>query len=280
MRKNELKAHTTDIIRLYLEEGLSSPVIAARYGCSAEGVQRVLSRNGVKCRDKGHHNRRYTLDETYFDTIDTAAKAYWLGLLYADGYNRASKGTLVLCLQERDRQLTERLNDALGSNRPIVVLPRRQPQHQEQVRLLVVNRRLSRSLVRQGMTQGKSLTLAFPTPDQVPPHLLRHFVRGYFDGDGCICLSKGRATHPTLAICVTRPFGEALQQLVAPLDVSLCFAKPQSNIYKLHMGGRRQCLRLMDWMYTDAEGLYLDRKHSIYMSMKGYSDRRYSVVTP
>lgn len=43
-------------------------------------------------------------------------------------------------------------------------------------------------LKRLGCTEQKSLNLTFPTKEQVPPHLLHHFIRGYFDGDGSISL--------------------------------------------------------------------------------------------
>jgi intein-encoded DNA endonuclease-like protein len=36
---------------------------------------------------------------------------------------------------------------------------------------------------------NKSLKLKFPTTEQVPNELMMHFIRGYFDGDGCISKS-------------------------------------------------------------------------------------------
>jgi len=39
-------------------------------------------------------------------------------------------------------------------------------------------------LIALGCIPRKSLLLKFPTSNQVPEHLIRHFIRGYFDGDG------------------------------------------------------------------------------------------------
>ena len=39
-------------------------------------------------------------------------------------------------------------------------------------------------LINKGRVPRKSLILKFPTEEQVPRGLIRHFIRGYFDGDG------------------------------------------------------------------------------------------------
>ena len=39
-------------------------------------------------------------------------------------------------------------------------------------------------LIKQGCVPKKSLILTYPTTEQVPKELTRHFIRGYFDGDG------------------------------------------------------------------------------------------------
>ena len=41
-----------------------------------------------------------------------------------------------------------------------------------------------------GVVERKSLILTFPTEQQVPKHLMPHFIRGYFDGDGSVYKQK------------------------------------------------------------------------------------------
>ena len=41
-----------------------------------------------------------------------------------------------------------------------------------------------------GCVPNKSLILKFPSSNIVPTKLLRHFIRGYVDGDGCLCITK------------------------------------------------------------------------------------------
>lgn len=53
-----------EIVRLYIEEGLNGPQIAARVGLGATTVYRVLHRNGVDAQ-----NRRWSL---YYDELQTS----------------------------------------------------------------------------------------------------------------------------------------------------------------------------------------------------------------
>lgn len=59
-------------------------------------------------------------------------------------------------------------------------------------RLVHDSRELALDLKNKGCYQGKSLTLTFPSKDIVPEHLIRHFIRGYFDGDGSVFISNER----------------------------------------------------------------------------------------
>ena len=60
---------------------------------------------------------------------------------------------------------------------------------QDMARLRISSRKMCADLARLGITPRKTFTLEFPNSDQVPTHLMNHFVRGYFDGDGSICMA-------------------------------------------------------------------------------------------
>ena len=63
----------------------------------------------------------------------------------------------------------------------------------------ISNSTISKDLENLGMVANKSLILAFPT--FISKELMPHFIRGYFDGDGCVWEgkpkidSKGRYIH-------------------------------------------------------------------------------------
>src|SRR5438270_57920 len=61
-------------------------------------------------------------------------------------------------------------------------------------------------LVKLGITERKSLTL---TPPIIPKRLIRHFVRGYFDGDGSVCLRNRNFPSKLTAMIYTASFAMA-----------------------------------------------------------------------
>ena len=52
------------------------------------------------------------------------------------------------------------------------------------------SKEMATDLAKAGCYNKKSLTLKFPTEEQVPSKLIRHFLRGYVDGDGCLCCTE------------------------------------------------------------------------------------------
>lgn len=105
----------------------------------------------------------------------------------------------------------------------------------------------------------KSLIAKFPTEDQVPEHLQRHFVRGYFDGDGCIstCYQYQLNFMGTLELL------KGVQNvLVRELNFSrtkMAQRDLQVNTWTLHYSGRLQMKKFRDWLYADSL-VHLDRK--------------------
>lgn len=132
--------------------------------------------------------RTHNYDENYFDEINTPEKAYFLGLLYADGCNveHPSTGELSISLQIEDRIVIDKLKEEMKSDYPLNIQKRIDENHKDKIRFYVYGKHIAEALDKQGCVKRKSLILTWPTIQQVPEELLSHFMRGYFDGDGCI----------------------------------------------------------------------------------------------
>ncbi len=254
------------IIKLYTVDKLSTVKIGKIIGVNRKKVAKVLEENNIA--RVGNGRRKYSLNETYFDTIDTPNKAYILGFLYADGYNSLDKQTISLSLQEEDKMILEAMRNELNSEKTLEFIDYSNKHdfgytYKNQYRLIFFSAHMCNSLNSIGMTQNKSLTLEFPAID---PSLYSHFIRGYFDGDGSVCFSA-KTGNSIVTITSTNSFCEKIKSIISStlnIHVGVYDASNKNSITKVaSISGTNQVKVFLDYIYNDAE-LYLERKYKKY----------------
>ena len=116
--------------------------------------------------------------------------AYWLGFMYADGnvsWNSRTKiYQIALRLKCSDYVHIKKFADAVQSSFHVGVIANCKSAFNENCRAstIINNKQMAESLMNLGCVPRKSLKLEWNP--SIPQHLVHHFVRGYFDGDGCI----------------------------------------------------------------------------------------------
>lgn len=157
--------------------------VAKELQMSYESVRIILRKNGF-ASDKKKPVYSNTLNMDYFEVIDTEDKAYFLGLIKADGYVDKTRNRFALRLHEQDVEILHRLCDVL--NLPIQRINKivRNPNsihhsdnRADNVEIAITNTRFVNHFV-----DVKSESIL----SKIPNHLVYHFIRGYFDGDGSI----------------------------------------------------------------------------------------------
>ncbi len=109
--------------------------------------------------------------------------AYVLGFFAADGSMlKNSRGSCFIEFSITDRSVIEYIRRVSGSNHRVAERERG-PMCQTAYRLQIGSKTWFEDLSKLGFTQAKSRTLRFPA---VPERHEAAFVRGYFDGDGCV----------------------------------------------------------------------------------------------
>lgn len=109
--------NTKDIVNLMCgmyKSGKLLKEIAEEFNTTPVTVSNLLKKNGVDIDRYTYH-----FNEHYFDAIDSQDKAYILGMLWADGYNGVDKGSIILELQEKDKELLEKINKLTDNERPL-----------------------------------------------------------------------------------------------------------------------------------------------------------------
>ncbi|UYZ23300.1 hypothetical protein [Mesobacillus jeotgali] len=94
--------------------------------------------------------------------------------------------------------------------------------------------------------------------------LIHHYVRGYFDGDGC--LSTTRNTW-RIDIVGTKDICDYILSIFKNLTGSTVKVTPKGNCYYCSISGINYVKTIMDWIYADAS-VYLERKYGKYLELQ------------
>lgn len=211
-------------------------------------------------------HRRYNFNVDYFTEIDTEEKAYWLGFLCADGC--ITDKMIKLELQASDKHHIEKFLIAVNAKN-------KKLKYRKDVNsyLTYLNSvKMVDDLKGLGCTPRKTFVLKFPTAEQVPLPLLNHFMRGYFDGDGCVYVrSKVSGVNRFTVTGNINFILEYKKNLFNAIDKHndvLLQNTASAEIKTLALGGNTQIKKIYDFLYMNAT-IYLERKKEKFEIING-----------
>ena len=255
---------------MYINENISLRKISNELNINRKLLSRKLKEDNILIRDKNKNSiskakRFNSFDTNIFKKIDNEEKAYWLGFLYADGYINENKG-IELTLKKDDLCHIEKFKKFMKCDNKISFRMK-----QQAYRISIYSKKLAFDLIKLGCFQNKSLILEFPTEQQVPRHLIHHFMRGYFDGDGCITSGQGQLR---LSILGTEMFLKKYEEILLE---QLNRTKPNKwgndgKAYNIRYGGNIQISKIYNFLYKDAT-VYLERKHNRFAVVRQVSQK-------
>lgn len=220
---------------------------------------------------------RVQFNEQAFDIIDTEEKAYWLGFLYADGSLSSSNNTVELQLSIKDKEHLRKFSRFMKYNGEIRTKANKKDKNEniyyESCRVSFSNKHLWNSLNTKGCTPRKSLTLKFPDESIFKDKsLIRHFIRGYFDGDGSLGIYDNKVdshvyhNHCSMYFLGTKDMLTHIAEYIKiPKEIHVRSACPKTknDIYILQYSTKEAFIAAF-YMYYNAN-VYLDRKYVKYM---------------
>ena len=168
------------IYQLYLEK-LTITEIASKVKVSNTSVREYIRKKYPDC-NLHYSRRKYFVDEDYFKIIDTERKAYFLGLMYADGCVMSKKGSLLskITLVEEDNTILKIFQQELKTDYPFFEYKRSKlnPNWKDVTEFRIGNPHFTQNLINQGCHFHKSKNLEFPNEKILPIQLRSHFIRG------------------------------------------------------------------------------------------------------
>lgn len=216
------------------------------------------------------HYKRFTtnpdLDINFFAKIDSESKAYILGMLYADGslcpyinkYGNISSYKLRLRLAQTDEQIVRDISVAILGYDNVTITQRPEKNWQPIAGLQIGNKKIGEDLIKLGCGPNKSSNIRLPTFEQVPQEFYHHFIRGFFDGDGCV----GSANKAVASFTSNEIFCEQLRDFLSK-NANLSFKEfcNRKNGYgSIVICGRDNIYNLYKYLYKNAN-IYMSRKN-------------------
>lgn len=269
MKDKRFSVNHVEIQKVFAEEK-STLKTANKLNIKQSQVQYSLKRYNKQLTAR-EAQLKHTCDWSYFKNIDSQEKAYWLGFIYADGCisDTSKKGNkrFQLTLSIKDLAHLEDFKKAINASHLIhqYVVKKGKMIGHKYATIKITSDDFCNDLILHGCTPRKSNALFFPSLEK---SFINHFIRGYFDGDGSVFISKEKHWRTKkISDVIHYRFGgtESFLSSVAKeinLGKSLKKAK-RSVMYELSYKRNKKVIPFKDYLYHNAT-TFMSRKKIIF----------------
>ena len=216
-------------------------------------------------------NRRIRHD--IFSKIETELQAYLLGFYAADGNINEKRKTFRIHLQKQDSELVYLYKDIISPDARTFTVEEhkttgrngQEVNAHESFGVDITSAKLCTDLVNLGIGYNKSYSdLHIP---EMPESLIRHFIRGYFDGDGCVTIwlskEKGKSDRVRGKFDICAKSASILNEFIKffathDIKINLNYLK-RDDMYRISTSSKKELEKIYNMLYKDSN-FYLSRK--------------------
>lgn len=256
------------IIQKYCKEGWTLEETAKTLHTKSDKVSKKLKELGYEIKRRGTTTNR-RLEEDYFSIIDTEEKAYFLGLLFADGSVNINSGkrnpSIRLELVESDKAVLEKLRNELKIDSKLRY-DKRANRKNGTYMLSVRSKKIADDLAKFNIVPNKTYLVNNVI---IPQGFEKEFLRGYIDGDGSIYEDK------LWHVSITGHSYDVITQVKTLMNDLINKSNDRkvtcyNNVYKYTLNGS-DALKLLYILYNDAI-IYIPRKREKAMLALGKNE--------
>lgn len=214
------------------------------------------------------YNRTHKVNESFFEKW-SADMAYVLGYWFADGC--ITKGDCIsISTAASDKYILKKIAKVMGSDHRISPY-RSLATKKVQYSLNIYSKKIFSDIQKLGGKERKSLDMDLP---HVPSKYFADFLRGYFDGDGCIHYNKNDKCYITTFVSGSKVFAEKLLAQIKNRyntggSIFEFKNKKSGNFYYRTYFNKNDTIRLKQAMYypdlLKGSKLMLKRKYSLFL---------------
>ena len=206
-------------------------------------VYRYIRKFGLQSYVQHPPQNKIILNHDFFENIDNEHKAYWLGMLVADGnisdFGRKSY-TIRLLLKNSDIYHVEQFAKDIGIDKKVHI------NNDGRGSIAIHSKKMFFDLMSHGVMPQKTRHEVFP---ELPKELVPHFIRGFFDGDGTIY--KRNETNPKRKrpqccigfVCGNKKFIDALNAVLRDECGVVMHPsyRPNKDVWEMKTEARMDC---------------------------------------
>lgn len=205
-------------------------------------------------------NRKYDLNTDYFKEINSEIKAYYLGFGMADFGVSKNCYLFEFRLKKDDKYIIEKLAKELNYTADLY-------HYKDSIRegysLTISSKDICKDLIYHGIVPNKLGKEVLP--NTVPKELIKHFIRGFIDGDGCIEANIKRLSICSMSYNILLSIKLFLER---ELNIKEYDIKPtlkeSGNILYYYKIYSNSFMKVLNYLYKDST-IYLTRKYNNYL---------------
>lgn len=249
----------------HVQNGLSYRQIREKYGIP-RGTWDYHIRKKLKVNAD---LRKYRAIDDFFDCIDSEAKAYLLGFLYADGY-LASDGRMGCRLKIDDIEMIHLIQKYICPNSPIEYSNNQNFKRKPQCSIRWKSKKMYKRLLELGFCVDKTHTDS-NVFQYIPNNYKKDFIRGFLDGDGCLTYNLPKSGNwRKISLCFSNGTAEILKDISNYfIDIPGSIIANHNTYFTLRYDTIKSVQMIVQKLYESAT-LYLNRKKIIADKILNY----------
>lgn len=227
--------------------------------------------------------RKHFFNELIFESIDTEEKAYWLGFISADvSVNKTSQWNsyrLSIGLNPNDVTHLMRFKNWIGANDVKIEEIKETVSSYNfgkylnginSYRITLNSKKMCNDLITHGVCIDKTHYLELTKT--IPDNLMRHFIRGFSDGDGSFYFTydkKNKRYRCNFEIVGgSKNFIFQLKDYLDTQNIHFnVYQRKNRDIWRLVSSSFREISKFVDYLYLNSN-IYLDRKYEKALRIK------------
>ena len=259
-----------DLILKYYQSNGYEKLLDLLPNRNKQGIQSRAFKLGVKY---------LSYNKEYFRNIDSPTKAYWLGFLYADGYTTKDDRWGLEIKYDDKEHMNNLLNEIEYTGYP----KERIRNNNKSCYFLIKNKVMTQSLIQLGVVPNKTDILMFPSTEILSKKYYPDFIRGFFDGDGCISynyITKPRKDRKNKIytrlskeiniVCKSDKFIQKILDILNENDIHLNWNinRNHNNLNVIKTSSISEIEKFYNYIYKNSNSLNrLHRKYDKFLSL-------------